>query len=235
MAQVSDLRKKNKSGQTKLESIKAWLKSHGAEVLVPTSEWEVLRFRDGDGVHVIYRNKRQTLTMQGKADMCWRAFHSKSKWRPKPIKAKTKSRNLRPQLQAVIKRDGDNCWLCGRKLGRDVSPEHLVPRVFGGPNHIANIVATHSACNRMAGHLSVAEKVRLREKMHKQASSDDFDELVSRYERRKDERKSADDRADCGTDGSAKRPNGFPATRRVSLETGARRLASITRVSPNGA
>lgn len=47
----------------RLPKIKAWLSSAGAEVLEPTNEWELMRFRANGHTCVVYVNKMDRLTM----------------------------------------------------------------------------------------------------------------------------------------------------------------------------
>jgi 5-methylcytosine-specific restriction endonuclease McrA len=62
------------------------------------------------------------------------------------------------RLDAAIERDGPTCVWCARRFGDLVvpSPEHLVPRVKGGPSWLANEVAACRRCNRERGHQSLA-------------------------------------------------------------------------------
>ncbi|PGH55922.1 hypothetical protein CRT60_21980 [Azospirillum palustre] len=93
---------------------------------------------------------------------------------PSPItldaekRAKRKRSKRIRQIKKIVERDGDACFFCGRSLGDDITIEHLVPITHGGPDHRSNLVLAHHACNQRADHLSVAEKVRLREEMHRQ-------------------------------------------------------------------
>lgn len=67
-------------------------------------------------------------------------------------------------IDRLLARDGLCCWLCGTLLGDDITIEHLVPKLYGGPNHISNYVLAHSECNHYLGSLHVAEKIKEREK-----------------------------------------------------------------------
>jgi 5-methylcytosine-specific restriction endonuclease McrA len=64
----------------------------------------------------------------------------------------------------LLRRDGNECFFCGKPM-EDPTIEHLICRQFGGGNNLANLALAHRACNRTGGHLSVVEKVRLREAM----------------------------------------------------------------------
>jgi hypothetical protein len=62
----------------------------------------------------------------------------------------------RPQrLARILERDGAACVWCGRELWlghRDLSVEHVVPRLKGGPAWAENEVAACRSCNRARGH-----------------------------------------------------------------------------------
>ena len=68
----------------------------------------------------------------------------------------------------MIRRDGDCCWYCGNSFGAGefkMTCEHLVPLIHKGPDNLSNLVLAHEKCNQLAGNLSVAEKVTMRERM----------------------------------------------------------------------
>jgi HNH endonuclease len=59
------------------------------------------------------------------------------------------------RLLHSLARDGEECVWCRRPLvpgHRDLSVEHVVPRVKGGPAWLENEVAACRACNRARGH-----------------------------------------------------------------------------------
>jgi hypothetical protein len=152
---AKDLRKR-------LPAFEAFLSARGAEVLSPTNEWEVVRFKAGAATAVIYTNARGGLRASGVADEALSAFVSNGKWR---AAAATKARgNSAGRIETLLRRDGPNCFLCRQPLGDDLTVEHLVPRTSGGPDRIANLALAHSACNLRMGHLSLMEKIALREK-----------------------------------------------------------------------
>lgn len=144
-----------------LPKLKDWLTSRGAEILVPTNEWELLRFRAKGTIQVVYKkSKSNQLSYVGGAGEVVEAFFQNRPWsagtagaRPKPGK----------YFKELLARDGSACFYCLRALGDDMTREHLVPVVFGGPNHLANMVLAHGHCNANAGHLSAFQKVRIRE------------------------------------------------------------------------
>lgn len=71
----------------------------------------------------------------------------------------------------LLQRDGDECWFCGRPMGRDVSLEHLQPLALGGNWSNGNLALAHSGCNKAAGHLSRIKKEELREQMRANQST----------------------------------------------------------------
>ena len=137
------------------------LVSAGAEMLAPTNPYEVLRFRTVHGVGVIYRNAS-----------------GREKWNEQALLAKQHLNERRGSLapvrvvgrrkdagtvNALIIRDGADCFFCRDPLGSDITVEHLVAIAHGGPNHISNLFLAHEACNRRAGHLSAPEKIAMRD------------------------------------------------------------------------
>lgn len=152
----------------KVEQFKAWLVARGAELLHPTSEWEIVRFR-GEGVtSIVYRNKKDTWTFTGIAGRAWQAFSRRDdsfRIVPRAPRSGGWSTKLPPLIRAIIKRDGDGCFYCGGPFGDDNprSMEHLVARTHQGPDHISNLFLACVGCNRDAGHLSAPEKIRMRE------------------------------------------------------------------------
>jgi hypothetical protein len=152
-------RKQYEARRAKFE---AWLVERGAELLTPTNEWELLRFRTEKGVGIIYTNKHGQLTWQGPAAEAYLASVNNAPWRAVP-KEQRRARSS-PTCLALRKRDGDACFYCHLPVAvEDESVEHLVPLTAGGADHIANMALAHRVCNREAGHLSLMEKIRFRE------------------------------------------------------------------------
>lgn len=153
---------------------KIWLEGRGAEVRAPSNPYEIARFTTPDGVGVVYRNAANVISSwAGGADNAYIAFLDGLPWR---AKAKTTRRGgkvkRQHQISALLERDGNECFYCGRLMapkgeaadaGDEMSIEHLCPIAQGGPDTLSNMALAHGRCNREAGHLSVVEKVRLRE------------------------------------------------------------------------
>ncbi len=140
-----------------------WLGTKGAQVLQPTSVWEVCRYKTNSGTSIIYTNKGGRLRFTGDSLVAWTAYATGKPWRAIPAtKRKLKSS---PTCQALRVRDGDLCFYCHKPVEvEDESIEHLVSITHGGPDHLANMALAHRApCNSDAGHLSVMEKILMRE------------------------------------------------------------------------
>jgi hypothetical protein len=150
---------------SRLDKFRAFLVERGAEVLTPTNPWEVLRIRACGGVHVLYSDKGGALTSTPVIDAAWIAFRTNCAWNGASKTGRMGSRKRSVMARTLLERDGDACFYCGKPLGNDETVEHLMPRAQGGPNHIANCALAHDTCNKSAGHLSVMEKIKLRERM----------------------------------------------------------------------
>jgi hypothetical protein len=65
----------------------------------------------------------------------------------------------RERLLHALERDGAACVWCRRPLSaasRDLTTEHLVPHLKGGPSWAENELAACRACNRRRGHAAPA-------------------------------------------------------------------------------
>lgn len=146
--------------EKKLPALKEWLSARGAEVLAPTNEYEVVRLRAGEKTIIVYAKASGDLTIDRPARDMLNAFVSGGPWSA-GVSVKRAKRSA--EVQRLIERDGGDCFLCRRPLGDDITIEHLVPVAAGGPNHIANKALAHKACNLQMGHLSLMEKLAMRE------------------------------------------------------------------------
>ena len=177
--------------QFKVSAFCAWLTDNGCEVGKPTNEWEVVRYRayrpesKRPITHIVYAKQTGLLNwmegtkghyhsfLAGRA-MAWNAPPYESRFdkpdapafvpipdAPKPTKP-TKPEHRRAKL---LKRDGPDCWFCGRVMGDDCTIEHLVPKSKDGPNSLANFALAHAKCNRDAADLPLVDKIALRERL----------------------------------------------------------------------
>ena len=63
------------------------------------------------------------------------------------------------RLALILERDGSECIWCRRPLAagdRDISLDHLIPRLKGGPAWLENELAACRPCNRARGHTAPA-------------------------------------------------------------------------------
>ena len=152
-----------------VDRFKDWIARCGGEVLVTTNEWEVVRFR-GDGVtSIIYVNKSGTRSFTGRARAAWDAFKTNDnafRITKRPVGLSQRQRKKAPIIRTLLDRDGHACFYCGDPF-TDAQPptkEHLIPKPAGGPDHISNLFLACHACNTEAGHMSVPEKIRMRDR-----------------------------------------------------------------------
>jgi hypothetical protein len=144
-----------------MNNFKKYLRAKGAEILEPTNPYELVRFRANGAIHVIYEGKRG-ISFVGESEKAYNAFQNKGIWSV-DIK-KDKRRNLSVIKRTLIERDGDKCFYCKNPLEDDITVEHLLSMCHGGPNHISNYVLSHKDCNSKVGHLSIMDKIKIREK-----------------------------------------------------------------------
>jgi HNH endonuclease len=156
-----------KAHDHKLRGFTEWLVACGAVTLPTTNQWEVLRVKTCFGTHVTYTNKKQSLKMDPKLYELKESFLSGKKISLSPdIRPRARLKGL---IMDIAMRDGLECWFTGQKFtcadDSRITVEHLCPRAHGGPDHMSNLVLATQKANQMAGNLSVALKVRLREKL----------------------------------------------------------------------
>lgn len=151
--------------EKRIDAITGWLTGSGAEVLAPTNEYELLRFKANGVLSIVYRKgKGDRVTFTGEAGKALRSFFGGPKWE---VNGKTERRKtwVTPEIRTLIERDGSDCFACCWPVTpEDASRDHLVPLASGGPSHIANYVLMHRDCNYQCGHMSAAEKIRMHDK-----------------------------------------------------------------------
>lgn len=141
-----------------LNALKAQLAESGAELLGPTNAHEVLRFRTRLGVGVVYTGRRGETWNEAAIKAREHLAAKKGSLAPVAVKGRRKDKST---VNALIERDGEACFFCGKPLDGDVTVEHLVAVAHGGPNHINNLFLAHFPCNAAAGHMSAPEKVAM--------------------------------------------------------------------------
>lgn len=156
--------------EKRLNLFRAWLTERGAEILVPTNPWEVLRFRAEGETLVIYRNESGRLKVPPLAHAAYAAFRCNGAWSGAPKGSRPNTKRKSVIIRRLIERDGRECFYCGQPIAdREETLEHLVAVAHNGPSHISNLVLAHKRCNVQADHLPVVEKVRLRERLRADA------------------------------------------------------------------
>ena len=139
----------------------AALTAAGGEMLAPTNPYEVMRFRTSQGVGVVYTNAKGQRTWNAQA-LAAKNHLDQNKGSLAPVRVHDR-RKRAATYNALLIRDGGDCFFCRRELGEDMTVEHLVAVAHGGPNHISNLFLAHEACNRRAGHMSAPEKIAMRD------------------------------------------------------------------------
>lgn len=160
--------------EKKLPIFIAFLESRGAEMLATTSQWEVLRFRAGTQLAVLYTNTAGDLKASGTGLKALTAYWLGKPWSAGvavPRKGKNNSRHI--DVGTLLARDGPNCFLCDEPLGPDLTIEHLLALNVGGPDHISNKALAHLKCNTLLGHKSLMEKIKMREAQRKKHDGKD--------------------------------------------------------------
>lgn len=137
-----------------VEKFKNWLQQNGAEILPPTNQWEIIRFK-GKETGVIYSSGKTSNSYANQAVIC---FLKGKYWDGFPISTGRKTTYNKYKIP-LIKRDGSACFYCSELLENDITVEHLIPLSAGGKNILSNMVLAHKECNHKQGHKPLSEKV----------------------------------------------------------------------------
>lgn len=140
-----------------LKAFESYLLNMGAEVLPPTNQYELFRFK-GLETGIIYTTGKVNSNYVWEAIAAFQTGNSQWKGRPEPT---IRRGSYRRQKKSLLARDGRNCFYCGKDMGDDITVEHLVSLAAKGPNTLANMVLCHESCNQNAHNLPAAEKVRM--------------------------------------------------------------------------
>lgn len=168
--------------QFRTEDFLSWLAQMGAEIGKPTNPYEVVRYRAYSpwgkapnskwrkaATHIVYAKENGLLTFCGDSAQHYDAFingDSAGVASPalKSPGTATVSRSQK-QREALLRRDGDECWYCGKPLAGDMTLEHLVNKSDGGRDRLDNFALAHGACNRLAANRPLVQKIVLRTEM----------------------------------------------------------------------
>lgn len=149
----------------KINNFKKWLHRHGAEILSPTNEYELLRFRCKVGTGIVYINKfGKTNISHEWVQNAYSCFIKNTKWSGKGVR--TVARNSTSAKKHLLEKYGPICFYCGGDFDpNDLTQEHLLSALHNGPNRIENKALACANCNRRAGNLPLIDKILLRERL----------------------------------------------------------------------
>lgn len=160
------------------EKFKTWLNACGAEVLLPTNEWELVRFRTVNGVSIVYRNKYEELTFTGESMKAYKLFGDGKRWRV----VNRKRAVMNGLKNRIAARDGKKCFFCEyfyKELAM-YTVEHILSFSHGGPDNVNNLALACPPCQKELGNMSITQKILFRDKMLK-LSLDELRERQKAY------------------------------------------------------
>jgi len=152
----------HKFGNKSVQRFKSWLGAAGADLLLATNDYEVVRFKCQNGTGVIYKNNKGVFSASNDvAAVAVECFLTGKHWDGKEPTARRKPQGK--HAKELIKRDGESCFFCLRD-DVNLTVEHVVSICQGGPDKLVNKVLACEPCQGKAGRKSIAEKFRLRER-----------------------------------------------------------------------
>lgn len=146
----------------RLDDFRKWIIEHGGSPEETTNQYEVLRVRGDNGVHIIYQNAKGDLKWPEVLIGAWKAQGNNGTVWNGFTKTYGRGYKVKKTIAAIIERDGPLCFFCWKEP-EEKTVEHLLNLCHGGSNRIHNLVLACKPCNHDAGHLSVIEKVKIRE------------------------------------------------------------------------
>lgn len=141
-----------------VDKFTTYLREAGAEILAPTNEYEVIRFRTINGVSVVYQGKRG-YTFTGEAKEAFQRFEKKNIWNIQGRPDKKKNETL---LALIERDDGTDCFFCGipTYAGENQTIEHFLPVADGGNNNLKNLCIACKSCNLAVGNMPIVDKIK---------------------------------------------------------------------------
>lgn len=140
-----------------------WLVVHGAKLRDHLKPTDLLRFAHAGHVGVVRESGADAVAIPSPFAQAYvEAFRDN---RAMPRGPRRNAGDPKTAMEIAYLRDGGDCFFCGRPLAGDVTCEHLLARADEGKRQAANVVLAHTACNRLAGHAPIAEKIKLRDRM----------------------------------------------------------------------
>jgi len=142
------------------KKFKDWLAETGVEVQEPKI-WEVIRFKVGKDVGIIYHNKSNVVTTATPmAEQAYSHWKMGKLWLPMT----TERRQSTERRNKLYNKVGGECFFCGEHFDRpETTLEHLLPLSHGGPNNHHNYALACGPCNKEAGSLPLIDKIKLRD------------------------------------------------------------------------
>lgn len=148
----------------KVKKFERWLTQMGSEILPPTSEFELIRFNCSLGVGVLYQGRKGISVSNQIVTVAIDCYLNNKAWEGKG--APGKRMGMTKKQQQLLARDGGDCFYCGHQMSKStISVEHVLSVLHNGPNRIENLVLAHKKCNELASHLSVIEKIKMRDEL----------------------------------------------------------------------
>lgn len=150
-----------------IADFKAWLHNQGAEVLEPTNPYELVRFRNNNGIGIIYTGKRGE-TYHGEAAEGWHRFKKGQSWRV----VTRKRQQLTARKNELAKRDGLKCFAHNMPHHiNELTIEHLLSFSQGGSDNNNNLILVCDGANKAFANKSIAEKIELIIQMRNRTAS----------------------------------------------------------------
>lgn len=139
-----------------------WIEDHGVDVLQPKI-WEILRFKIGKDVGIIYHNKYGTVTTATPlAVEAWEKFSHKLSWFP----VKSERKQATKIKRRLFDQFGGECFYCGVEYDiNQLTVEDLIPLSHGGKPNKHNRVLADEKCNRLAASMHLLDKLELRDQL----------------------------------------------------------------------
>ena len=140
-----------------IEQFIEWLHNQGAEVLDPTNPYELVRFRNANGVGIVYEGKKGR-SYVGEAAIGWQKFKRGENWK---LINRKRSR-LTERKKELARRDGEKCFAHGNAMELSaLTIEHLLSFSQGGNDNNNNLVLVCDSANKLLANKSLAEKIEL--------------------------------------------------------------------------
>lgn len=147
------------------EKFKTWLGAQGAEVLLSTNMYEVVRFKTSNGVSVIYYGKKG-YTFTGESETAYEMFKEHKRWKV----VNRKRQQLHGMKARLASRDGRGCFFCKSYESMSgglmlLTVEHILSVMHGGTDNPNNLALACDDCQKILGVKSVTQKIMYRDKV----------------------------------------------------------------------